>query len=34
MIKVKESELEEKKSEIETLEKKIADRDKVIEFYQ
>ena len=26
MIKVKESELEERKSEIETLEKKIADR--------
>ena len=34
MIKVKESELEERKSEIETLEKKIADRDKVIGFYQ
>ena len=34
MIKVKESELEERKSEIETLEKKIADRDKIIGFYQ
>ena len=33
MIKVKESELEERKSEIETLEKKIADRDKIIGFY-